>query len=151
MLNLVSFYLVKSAYTDFADKNTKLMMLTTKRASLSQLKRERDQALADQQKIEAGFVARERAVDFIVALEKLAADTGSSAAIKTVEGGSSPDTIGFKVEFLGVYAGLANFLARLEVFDYFISVSKMDVSESYDSVNKKSVLRATLDVKVLTI
>lgn len=153
LLNIGVFYLVKSANADFADKNTRLMTATTKETGLSQMKKEREELMANQQTIENSFMTREKAVDFIVALEDLGRNTGNSVNIKALEGAdkSKKDTMGFRVELEGSYTGLTNFLSQLETFSYFVSSTKMETSQSYDATDKKSILKTIFDVNVLTI
>lgn len=153
LLSIIAFYMVKSVSQDFNQKNAQLMMLTTKRASLSQMKKNQDEIIANKQRIEAGFVGQDKIVDFIVVLENLAQNTGNSADVKAVEGASKTNNnyLNFKVQLAGSYSGLTSFLAQLENFNYFTSIAGLDITSSYDPAQKTSVLRANLDIRALAI
>ncbi|MEK7501050.1 MAG: hypothetical protein AAB642_02915 [Patescibacteria group bacterium] len=144
---------VRQTSREFARGRQELNQLISQRTNLFQIKREYERTVASRQSIESVFLNSSRAVDFIVFLENMARSAGNTIEVQSVRGNEElgGNHLDFKVALAGNYPNLVNFLAQLENSPYLTQVSRLEVSQSVDSETRTSILRASADIKVLTL
>lgn len=85
--------------------------------------------------IDNSFVVSERAIDFILAVERVAALTGNYQEIKEISSPASPvggpeeeNILSFQVFLWGSFPNLIRFLAQLENMSYFVDNNSLQVT-----------------------
>lgn len=147
LLNIVFILGVRSGHREFVQKNEELSLVAAKKAGLLQLSRDESKIVPIYEKVNAGFVASDKLVNFIEYLENLARDIGGSARVDSVSGEDAAGKT-FKLSFAGSYAGFINFIARLENSGYLLKILKIDVNGSVDPETQNTALRANITVMV---
>ncbi len=142
-------FMTAGASREFLQKNEELSVLTVKRASLLQLKREHDSIDVLRNKLESTFVTQGNLVSFIEFMETVAKNTENSINISGVS--TEGDVKDFKIILEGSYVRLVNFLAQLENSPYLARVIKLDSSEFTASAAPEVYLKTTLDVRVQSL
>ena len=80
-------------------------------------------------KINNAFVNPEKAIDFIVAIEKVAASTNNYQEIKEVTSPKKEEgVLYFQISLWGSFPNLIKFLARLENMEYFIDAKSLQIT-----------------------
>lgn len=139
----------RSASRDFLQRNEELNALTAKKINLLQFQREGQKMETIRDKVGGSFITKESAVDFIVFIENSARDTANSVRIASItEESGQPKN--FRLELVGSYQGLVNFLAYLENSPYLARPSKIDVNQTTNA-SKETVFRTVVDLEVLSL
>ena len=80
-------------------------------------------------KINNAFVNPEKAIDFIVAIEKVAALTNNYQEIREVTSPKKEEgVLYFQISLWGSFPNLIKFLARLENMEYFIDAKSLQIT-----------------------
>mgnify|MGYP001575008033 CR=1 FL=1 len=139
----------RSASRDFLQRNEDLNALTAKKINLLQFQREGQKMEAIRDRVSGSFVTKDSAVDFIVFIENAARDTANSVRIVSIaEESGQPKS--FRLELVGSYSGLVNFLAYLENSPYLARSSRIDVNQTVNA-SRQTVFRTVVDLEVLSL
>lgn len=139
----------RSASRDFLQRNEELNALTAKKINLLQFQREGQKMEAIRGWVSDSFVTKESAVDFIVFIENAARDTANGVRIASItEESGRPKN--FRLELVGSYPGLVNFLAYLENSPYLARPSRIDVNQTTNA-SRETVFRTVVDLEVLSL
>lgn len=150
LLNIIFFLGVRSSHWEFTQKNRELSLMSAKKAMLIQLGRDETKILPVYDRLKRNFVSNENTVEFIEYLENTAREYGGSAEMETVSEASSGGRM-LKISLTSSYAGLANFLARLENSDYLIKILKVETNRASDATSGNALLRSNINLMVLSL
>lgn len=111
-------------------------------------------------KIDKSFIASEKAIDFILAVEQVAVLTSNYQEIKEISSPEEKDILSFQIFLWGTFPNLIKFLAQLENMDYFVDSSSLQITriEKRDlrTLSERGIdvsagnTRTVLDIKVYT-
>lgn len=102
-------------------------------------------------KIDKSFVAPERAIDFILTVEQIAALTSNYQEIKEISSAEEKNILSFQISLWGTFPNLIKFLAQLENIDYFIDSSSLQTTRieerNLNTLADKGITVSAGDVK----
>ena len=124
---------IKSTSISLAQQKEALNNLEAKQRNFYEFNREYQQIKPDLEKIDSAFVEEGKILDFIVALENIAKQSGNKYEIKVIErpaGGTEQGgakSINFQISLKGSYPNLIRFLVYLEGLPYMNKVSTLQI------------------------
>lgn len=124
---------IKSASVSLAQQKEAFNNLEVKQRNFYEFNREYQQIKPDLGKIESAFIEEEKILDFIVALENIAKQSGNKYEIKVIErlaGGTEQGgakSINFQISLKGSYPSLVRFLVSLEGMPYMNKVATLQI------------------------
>lgn len=111
-------------------------------------------------KINSSFIDPEKAVDFILAVERIANLTNNYQEIREISSSKEKDVLSFQISLWGSFPNLIKFLAQLENMDYFVDSSSFQITKIEENELKGFVergilvsadnIRSTINIKVYT-
>lgn len=142
---------IKQVSADFKEKNDSLASFEDKGTDyLARLSSEYSEIETKISEINNYFLDSEKAIDFILAIEKVASLSGNYQEIKGV-GLPVENSLSFQISLWGSFPNLVKFLARLENMDYFIDVDSLQISRIGETgargPEKKEIMVVVGDVK----
>lgn len=149
---------IKAVSADFKEKNDSLASFEDKGTDyLARLSSEYSEIEAKISEINNYFLDSEKAIDFILAIEKVASLSGNYQEIKEVgspaslTGGPVENSLSFQISLWGSFPNLVKFLAQLENMDYFIDINSLQISRigerGMGGPEKKEIMVVVGDVK----
>lgn len=149
---------IKAVSADFKEKNDSLASFEDKGTDyLARLSSEYSEIEAKISEINNYFLDSEKAIDFILAIEKVASLSGNYQEIKEVgspaslTGGPVENSLSFQISLWGSFPNLVKFLAQLENMDYFIDINSLQISRigerGVGGPEKKEIMVVVGDVK----
>lgn len=152
---------VKTLSVDFKEKNNLLASYGEKGGDyLIQLRNEHIKSEPRISEIQAAFAGAEKAIDFILALEQIAALTGNYQEKRETISPEQENILSFQVSLWGSFPNLIKFLAQLENMKYFVNVDslttrRIEERDLKDLIDKGIVVpiesvKSILEIKVYT-
>lgn len=131
---------ISQASSDLLSLGNDLDKIQEEQKNFGYLENEYQAIKPEVEKVSDVFVERGKAIDFIIALEKIAEQSGNRAEIQVMDSSQeSTESIDFQVSLWGGFSNLVKFTAYLDNLDYLNQVEAVQIERINQDDSEKGI------------